>query len=83
MKKIANFLIDRRYIVLAIMLVLTIICGVLATTVPINKDRTEYLADDSNMKHGLAIMESAFPETENAAAIRVMFDDLTAEQITV
>lgn len=81
MKKIANFLIDRRYIVFAIMLVLTILCGVLATTVPINKDRTKYLADDSNMKQGLAIMEAAFPETEEASAIRVMFDDLTAGQI--
>lgn len=82
MKKVANFLINHRYIVLAIMLVLTIVCGILATTVPINKDRTEYLADDSNMKHGLAIMEFAFPKTEEASAIRVMFDDLTTEQIT-
>ena len=81
MKKIANFLIDRRYIVFAIMLVLTILCGVLATPVPINKDRTKYLADDSNMKQGLAIMEAAFPETEEASVIRVMFDDLTAGQI--
>ncbi len=80
MKKIANFLIERRRIVLIVMLVITLVCGVLATTVPINKDRTEYLADGSNMKQGLAIMESDFPETEEAT-IRVMFDDLTKEQI--
>lgn len=82
MKKFADFLIDRRYVMLAIMLVLTIVCGVLATMVPINKDRTEYLADDSNMKQGLSLMESAFPEAAEKASIRVMFDDLTAEQIT-
>jgi len=79
-KKVANFLIDRRYIMLAIILVLVIVCGLMALKVPINKDRTEYLADDSNMKQGLSLMESAFPEAAEKASIRVMFDDLTAEQ---
>ena len=70
-----------RFVALVIMLVVTIICGVLAATVPINKDRTKYLANDSNMKQGISIMEVAFPETKDTAAIRVMFDDLTTEQI--
>lgn len=81
MKKIANFLVKNRFVALVIMLVVTIICGVLAATVPINKDRTKYLANDSNMKQGISIMEVAFPETKDTAAIRVMFDDLTTEQI--
>ena len=34
------------------------------------------------MKQGLSIMESEFPETAEKASIRVMFDDLTAEQIS-
>ena len=82
MKKVANFLINQRYIILAIMLVIAIVCGLLIAKVPINKDRTEYLADDSGMKQGLSIMESEFPETAEKASIRVMFDDLTAEQIS-
>ena len=45
MKKVANFLINQRYIILAIMLVIAIVCGLLIAKVPINKDRTEYLAD--------------------------------------
>lgn len=81
MKKIANFLIDRRYVMLAIILVLVVVCGILTLQVQINKDRTEYLADSSNMKQGLFIMKSAFPEAAEKASIRVMFDDLTAEQI--
>src|SRR5690554_4140151 len=81
-KKVANFLINQRYIILGIMLVITIVCGLLIAKVPINKDRTEYLADDSGMKQGLSIMESEFPETAEKASIRVMFDDLTAEQIS-
>lgn len=82
MKKVANFLINQRYIILGIMLVITIVCGLLIAKVPINKDRTEYLADDSGMKQGLSIMESEFPETAEKASIRVMFDDLSAEQIS-
>lgn len=81
MKKLANLLVDRRYVMLAIMLVLTIVCGFLAIMVPINKDRTKYLADESNMKQGLSLMKSAFPEEKEKSSIRVMFDDLTAEQI--
>ncbi len=65
------------------MLALAILCGILALQVPINRDRTKYLADKSNMKQGLSIMESAFPEAEEKASIRVMFDDIRAEDIPV
>lgn len=81
MKKFANFLIDRRYILLAIMLVISIVCGVFAAIIPINRDRTKYLADNSNMKKGLDILDCAFPEPKEKASIRVMFDDLTREEI--
>ena len=63
------------------MLVLTILCGILALQVPINKDRTKYLSDSSNMKHGMDLMEDVFPDADEKASIRVMFDDLTAEEI--
>ena len=63
MKKAASFLTKHRYIIASVMIVLTIVCVALAFTVPINRDRTKYLADESRMKQGLAIMESSFPET--------------------
>ena len=81
MKKLAEFLINRRRVLTAVMLVLTAVCAVLALRVPINRDRTKYLADSSEMKQGLSIMEDAFPESDETASIRVMFDDLTADQI--
>jgi len=81
MKKLANFLVDRRYIFLALTLVLTVVCGALAMTVTVNRDRTKYLPDDSNMKQGMSLMESAFRGEEEKASIRVMFDDLSAAQI--
>ena len=81
MKRLSAFLIDHRHIISAAMLVLAVLCGVLALRVPINRDRTKYLADKSNMKHGLSIMESDFPEAEEQSSIRVMFDGLADEQI--
>lgn len=81
MKKLAEFLINRRRVLTAVMLVLTAACAVLALRVPINRDRTKYLADSSEMKQGLSIMEDVFPESDETASIRVMFDDLTADQI--
>ena len=81
MKKLADFLINRRRVLTAVMLVLTAVCAVLALRVPINRDRTKYLADSSEMKQGLSIMEDVFPESDETASIRVMFDDLTADQI--
>jgi len=81
MKKTADFIIEHRFIIAVIMLVLTIVCAVLTTFIPVNNDRTRYLADDSNMKQGLSILRSDFPEAEEKASIRVMFDDLTGEEI--
>lgn len=81
MKKLVEFLINRRRVLTVVMLVLTAACAVLALRVPINRDRTKYLADSSEMKQGLSIMEDVFPESDETASIRVMFDDLTADQI--
>lgn len=77
--KFADFLIRHRHAFAVLMMVLAGICGVLTVFVPVNKDRTKYLSDDSNMKQGLSIMRSEFPEEEKAS-IRVMFDDLSQEQ---
>ena len=80
MKRVARFLTDRRYILLAVMLLLAVFCGLLIPKVAVNKDRTKYLADDSNMKKGISVLNAAFPDDEKAF-IRVMFDDLTPEQL--
>ena len=38
-KKIAGFLVDRRYLLLAVLLAFTAVCGLLIPKVAINKDR--------------------------------------------
>jgi predicted RND superfamily exporter protein len=80
MNRLANFIIDKRYWLMAVMLIITAICGVLALQTGINTDMTKYLPDDSNMKQGLDVMAANFPETTENSSIRVMFDDLTEAQ---
>lgn len=80
MNRIAAFLTNHRRLLLILSLALAIACGVLTAFVPINKDRTKYLADSSEMKQGLAVMRAEFPEAEEKATIRVMFDDLDEAQ---
>ena len=47
MKKIAAFLVDKRFFLLGIVLCLTVVCGIFTFQVKINTDMTKYLPDDS------------------------------------
>ena len=76
MKKIASFIVSRRYIVLIAALVLCIVCAGLSLKVGINADLTKYLPDSSTMKHGMDIMNEEFPAMEMDKTIRVMAKDL-------
>ena len=76
LKKVANIIVEKRKIVLAVMLALTVVCVGLMTQVEINEDMTKYLADDSSMKIGMDIMNEEFPAMEQPSYIRVMFTDL-------
>lgn len=80
MKKIADFIVNKRYPVLIVMLLLGAICSIFMFQVNINTDMTKYLPDDSSMKIGLDIMEDEFPDTEITQTIRVMFRDLDRSQ---
>lgn len=76
MKRIADFVVEKRFIVFMTVLALTIACGVLATFVEVNTDMSKYLPDDSSMKIGLDLMDEEFPAA-NDYTIRVMFTDLS------
>ncbi|MBQ8202741.1 MAG: MMPL family transporter [Clostridia bacterium] len=79
-KKLSNFIVNKRIVILVTMLILAVASIVCSQFVEINEDMTKYLPDDSNMKAGLTIMEEEFPEMETSNTIRVMFDDLTQTQ---
>ncbi len=79
-KKLSDFIVNKRKLVLTFMLVLAVVSAVCSLFVNINEDMTKYLPDDSNMKAGIDIMAEEFPEIETSNSIRVMFDDLTDSQ---
>lgn len=77
MKKIAGFIVNKRYIVLGIMLAFCVICACLIPKVNVNTDMTKYLPDDSSMKQGMNVLTEEFPDMTMPSTIRVMFKDLT------
>lgn len=76
MKKLANFLVDKRIIIFTIFLIMTAICLPLMSKVKVNYNLAEYLPEDSNMKQGIRLMNEEFGETEQSD-FRLMFPDLT------
>ena len=80
MKKIADFIVEKRIFIMAAVLVIAGLCGILIPKVDINTDMTKYLPDKSSMKIGMDIMEKEFPDAEEDQTIRVMFRRLTDEQ---
>ena len=82
LRKIAEFIVNRRVWILTAVLILTGVCAFLIPKVGINTDMTEYLADDSSMKIGMDIMKEEFPEAEADYTVRVMFRGLDAAQRT-
>lgn len=79
MNKLANFIIEKRFWLLATMLIITFLCGYLALKTGINTDMSKYLPDNSNMRQGLTLMNENFPAAPQNSTIRVMFDNLTHE----
>ncbi len=77
MQKIADFLVKRRKLVLALMVVLAIISAVQIPNLGIITDMTNYLPDSSSMKQGMDIMEEEFDDMSIDNTIRVMFTDLS------
>ena len=79
MNKAANFLAEKRKILLGIFLVLTAVSFLLLPQVKVNYDLAEYLPEDSRMKQGMQLMEQAFGQ-EDSSRLRVMIPGLSAEE---
>ena len=82
MKRLTNFVVNKRNIILSAMLILTAVCAFLIPKVSVNSDMTKYLPDDSSMKQGISLMEKEFPTAGEAYTIRVMFKSLSSEKKT-
>ena len=82
MKRLTNFVVNKRNIILSAMLILTAVCAFLIPKVSVNSDMTKYLPDDSSMKQGISLMEKEFPTMGESYTIRVMFKSISSEKKT-
>lgn len=80
MRRLTNFIVNKRNIILSATLILTAICAFLIPKVSVNSDMTKYLPDDSSMKQGISLMEKEFPTEGESYTIRVMFKGLSSEK---
>ncbi len=79
MRKITDFIINKRHFILVIFIILTIISAILSSKVKINHDIAEYLPDTSETRIGMDIMEEEFSKTETST-LNLMFENLVDEQ---
>ena len=79
MRKITDFIINKRHFILVLFIIFTIIAAILTSKVKINYDIAEYLPDTSETRIGMNIMEEEFSETETST-LNLMFEDLTNEE---
>ena len=78
MRKIVNFIVEKRILMLILFNIFAIICVVLTSKVNINYDISEYLPETSKVKQGLDIMENEFKE--DTSSFNLMFKELQEEQ---
>ncbi len=75
MKKIMDFLVNKRLFVIITMTIALIVSVFLINKVNINYDMTLYLPDSSNTKQGINIMNDEFQD-EASSSFNIMFVDL-------
>ncbi len=79
MRKLTDFIINKRHFILFLFIVLTIISAVASSKVKINHDIAEYLPDTSETRIGMDIMEEQFSGTETST-LNLMFENLLDEE---
>ncbi len=79
MKKITDFIVNKRYIILILFIILSVISAILSNKVNINYDMAEYLPSTSETRIGMNIMEEEFKEIKSSN-LNIMFKGLEEEQ---
>lgn len=79
MKKITDFIVEKRNIFLIIFIIFAIISLYLSTKVKINEDIMKYLPSNSETKIGKDIMDNKFEE-QDSSTLNVMFKNLSYKE---
>lgn len=74
MKKVSNFIVEKRKLILVAFLIFSVIAAILNSYVKINYDITKYLPSTSETRIGMDIMESEFDEA--TSSFNLMFKGL-------
>lgn len=83
MKKLADFLVKRRYVILPVFLALALLSAFFMGKIHVNYDMTEYLPEDSAMSQGMKLMEQEFGAV-GTGTLRLMFRGLEeAEKLEI
>ena len=80
MKKISNFIVEKRNFIIPIFIILAIICVFTSQKVKINKEITEYLPSDSETRIGLDKMDEEFSDVNTTSSFSIMFKGLTDDE---
>lgn len=79
MKKITNFIVEKRFFIIISFIILTIVSIFLMSQVKINYDIAEYLPSTSETRIGMDIMEEEFDE-EESSSFYLMFKGLSSDE---
>lgn len=79
MKKITDFIVNKRYIILTLFIILSIIAVILSKNVNINYDIAEYLPNTSETRIGMDIMEEDFKEIKSSS-LNIMFKGISDDE---
>ena len=78
MKPLSSFLVQRRNLLLVLMLLLAVVCGLMVPRVNVNTDMTKYLPADSEMKAALDTMSVALgDDAMSMLSVRAMYRGLS------
>lgn len=80
MRKITDFIVNKRNVIVVIFIILSIICAILSNKVKTNDDMTKYLPSTSETRKGLDIMEDEFSDTEDSSSFNLMFKGLNNDE---
>ncbi|MBR5418698.1 MMPL family transporter [Candidatus Saccharibacteria bacterium] len=83
MRKSTDFIVNHCYVIFVVFLVLTGICGILATQVKINKDIYSYMPESSETSRGLAIMDDEFDYSATSSYEMMLTDVPTDEKMAI
>lgn len=79
MRKVTDFIVEKRNYILIIFIILSFISLYIGTKVNINNDISEYLPENSETKIGMNIMNDKFDEIKQSK-LYIMFKDLSKEE---